>query len=91
MTHQQACGKVSTPSPPVTDDICQKFVDRSRCQATDGFIVYDIQDESSRNADARPFPFRRTMDPAEFASLFPSISGKSAVLYKVRASRTHEH
>ena len=64
-------------------EICQKFVDRSRAQATDGFIVYDIQDEASRNAEARPFPFRRTMDPNEFASLFPGESGKSCVLYKV--------
>ena len=63
--------------------ICRKFVSRSRSQATDRFIVYDIQDESSRNAEARPFPFRRTMDPAEFASLFPPESGKSCVLYKV--------
>lgn len=58
-------------------------MDRSRANATDGFIVYDIQDESSRNADARPFPFRRTLDPVEFASIFPRESGKSVVVYKV--------
>ena len=43
-------------SPDDAISICRKFVDRSRANATDGFIVYDIQDESSRNADARPFP-----------------------------------
>jgi len=62
--------------------ICEKFVARSRCQATDGFIVYDIQDEASRTSEARPFPFRRTMDPSEFAALFPPASGKSVVVYK---------
>jgi len=70
-------------TPQEARDILQKFVDRSRANATDGFIVYDIQDESSRNAQARPFPFRRTMDPAEFASYMPGESGKSSVLYKV--------
>lgn len=61
--------------------ICSKFVSRSRAHASDGFIVYDIQDESSRNADSRPFPFRRTIDPCEYAALFPPESGKSTVLY----------
>ena len=70
-------------SPEDAVTICRKFVDRSRANATDGFIVYDIQDESSRNADARPFPFRRTLDPVEFASIFPRESGKSVVVYKV--------
>ena len=62
--------------------ICEKFVARSRTHATDGFIVYDIQDEASRTSEPRPFPFRRTMDPSEFAALFPPASGKSTVVYK---------
>jgi len=62
--------------------ICAKFVARSRAHASDGFIVYDIQDESSRNAESRPFPFRRTIDPSEYAQHFPPASGKSTVLYK---------
>jgi hypothetical protein len=70
-------------SPGDAISICRKFVDRSRANATDGFIVYDIQDESSRNSEARPFPFRRTLDPVEFASIFPRESGKSVVVYKV--------
>lgn len=53
--------------------ICEKFVARSRCQATDGFIVYDIQDEASRTSEARPFPFRRTMDPSECTLRHPPI------------------
>mmetsp|Transcript_24537 Transcript_24537/g.51379 ORF Transcript_24537/g.51379 Transcript_24537/m.51379 type:complete len:434 (+) Transcript_24537:187-1488(+) len=63
-------------------DICSKFVGRSRTQATDGFITYDIQDEASRNAQTRPFPFRKTVDPAAYGALFPPASGKSTVLYK---------
>ena len=32
----------------------------------DGLILYDIDDESDRNPDERPFPFLPTMDPAEY-------------------------
>ncbi|KAJ1617481.1 hypothetical protein T492DRAFT_850059 [Pavlovales sp. CCMP2436] len=45
-------------------DIGEKFIARSRALATDGFIVYDIQDEAGRTQDARPFPFMKTLDPA---------------------------
>ena len=68
-------------SPSEAQAIAEKFIARSRSHATDGFIVYDIQDEASRTNMARPFPFRRTMDPSEFAALFPPASGKSTVLY----------
>mmetsp|Transcript_26250 Transcript_26250/g.43518 ORF Transcript_26250/g.43518 Transcript_26250/m.43518 type:complete len:438 (+) Transcript_26250:175-1488(+) len=63
-------------------EICQKFCDRARCLATDGFTIYDIQDEASRTAETRPFPFRRTLPPEEFAGLFPLLSGKGTVVYK---------
>ena len=32
----------------------------------DGLVLYDIDDESDRNPDKRPFPFLPTMDPAAF-------------------------
>jgi Methylenetetrahydrofolate reductase len=32
----------------------------------DGLILYDIDDESARNADERPFPFTPTIDPADY-------------------------
>ena len=61
---------------------CAKFAARSAVLATDGFIVYDIQDEGSRTTAERPFPFRKTMDPSLYASFFPSVSGKECVVYK---------
>ncbi|MEM9458729.1 MAG: 5,10-methylenetetrahydrofolate reductase [Myxococcota bacterium] len=33
----------------------------------DGLVVYDIQDESDRTSQARPFPFIQTIDPVEYA------------------------
>lgn len=32
----------------------------------DGLVLYDIDDESSRNPTQRPFPFSPTVDPAEY-------------------------
>lgn len=59
-----------------------KFAQRSALLATDGFIVYDIQEESSRNSTERPFPFRKTMDPSLYGSFFPEVSGKECIIYK---------
>lgn len=63
-------------------ETCKKFAARSAVLATDGFIVYDIQDERGRTNLERPFPFRKTMDPSEYASFFPAASGKQCVVYK---------
>lgn len=62
--------------------ICAAFSNRSAVLATDGFIIYDLQDESVRTKEARPFPFRKTMDAAKFASFFFTESGKRCVVYK---------
>jgi hypothetical protein len=63
-------------------ETCFKFVSRSAVLATDGFIVYDIQDEKGRTSAERPFPFRKTLDPAWYGSLFPELSGKDCIIYK---------
>ena len=83
-------------------EICEKFMSRSRTLATDGFIVYDIQDEPGRSDIERPFPFRKLMDSSAYASLLSQSSGKPCLVYKcvadvefeqwlVNASETHRH
>jgi len=63
-------------------ETCAKFAARSAVLATDGFIVYDIQDEAGRTEMVRPFPFRKTMDASTYASYFGPVSGKQCVVYK---------
>lgn len=63
-------------------ETCAKFASRSAVLATDGFIVYDIQDEGGRTTMERPFPFRKTMDSSLYASYFGNVSGKQCVVYK---------
>ena len=72
----------STLAPAKVNSICKKFVERGRVLAVDGFIVYDVQDESSRTLDKRPFPFRNLHDSSWYAGLVTSESGKSCVVYK---------
>lgn len=62
--------------------ICNKFMSRSRALASDGFIVYDIQDEPGRSDMDRPFPFRRVMDSSGYAALLSRSSGKQCLIYK---------
>eukprot|EP00217_Crustomastix_stigmatica_P013392 CAMPEP_0183792132 /NCGR_PEP_ID=MMETSP0803_2-20130417/2344_1 /TAXON_ID=195967 /ORGANISM="Crustomastix stigmata, Strain CCMP3273" /LENGTH=385 /DNA_ID=CAMNT_0026036475 /DNA_START=55 /DNA_END=1212 /DNA_ORIENTATION=- len=69
-------------TPEKAEDICNKFVARGRNLATDGYIVYDIQEEKGRTPEPRPFPFRRTLEPAGFAGTLSKASGKETVVYK---------
>lgn len=62
--------------------IADKFLARSRVLASDGFIVYDIQDEPGRSDLERPFPFRRVMDPSAHAALLARSSGRECLVYK---------
>lgn len=51
---------------------------------------YDIQDEAGRTEMERTFPFRKTMDPSWYASLFPAVSGKQCVVYKCVVEESQE-
>jgi len=62
--------------------ICEKFVARGRALATDGFIVYDIQEEKGRVNIERPFPFRKMMEPGGYGKLLKEVSGKDSIVYK---------
>ncbi len=59
-----------------------KLIERVNPLPLDGFVVYDIQDESSRTAVPRPFPFTRTIDPRAYAKLLFSQTGTPAIAYK---------
>lgn len=45
----------------------------------DGLVIYDIQDETGRTSQPRPFPFVGTVDPREYARFFrlPTIVYKA--------------
>ncbi|MCF0072867.1 methylenetetrahydrofolate reductase [Dyadobacter sp. CY261] len=49
-------------------EIAQRTVDRLSSLDIDALVVYDVQDESARTTEERPFPFINALDPLAFAS-----------------------
>ncbi len=47
-------------------EIAQATIDRLSGLDLDGLVLYDIDDESSRNPVVRPFPFSPTVDPSDY-------------------------
>ncbi len=47
-------------------EIAQATIDRLSGLDLDGLVLYDIDDESSRNPVERPFPFSPTVDPSDY-------------------------
>jgi hypothetical protein len=56
----------------------QKLVERTAALPLDGIVVYDIQDETGRTAQPRPFPFVATVDPRDYARRL----GLPTIVYK---------
>jgi hypothetical protein len=55
-------------SPEKSQEIADVTAKRLQSLDLDGLVLYDIDDESDRNPEERPFPFLPTMDPAEYLS-----------------------
>ncbi|HEU5178896.1 MAG TPA: hypothetical protein VFU24_15705 [Burkholderiales bacterium] len=58
--------KLATPTEALAE-IARVQRERIAALGADGLVVYDIQDESERNAQPRPFPFFPLLDSAEYA------------------------
>ena len=54
----------------------------------DGLVVYDIQDESGRAQNPRPFPFTGTIDPRAYATLLEARTRHPAITYKALGGLT---
>ncbi|RJQ75682.1 5,10-methylenetetrahydrofolate reductase [Pseudonocardiaceae bacterium YIM PH 21723] len=48
----------------------------------DGLALYDIDDESDRNSEERPFPYLPTMDPAAYHAEYLDGWNRPAVIYR---------
>jgi Methylenetetrahydrofolate reductase len=48
-------------------EIAQKTLERLQLLDIDALVVYDVQDESARTEEERPFPFLKALDPFEFS------------------------
>lgn len=55
-------------SPERIAEIAEKTINRLTSLDIDALVVYDVQDESARTSEERPFPFLTALDPLKFAT-----------------------
>ena len=66
-------------------EIAETTMERLLPLGLDGLILYDIDDESSRNPSERPFPFSPTLDPAEYFDKYLAAWPTPVILYRAVA------
>ncbi len=71
-----------TTSPEEAAEIGRVTVERLRSVPIDGLVLYDIDDESARTPDERPFPFLPTMDPADYLTRHLAGLEVPAIVYR---------
>src|SRR4051812_19126114 len=70
------------PRPRQVPEGADKLAAPGRGLPLDGLVVYDIQDESGRTSQPRPFPFIGTVDPRRYSSLLRERTGLAPIVYK---------
>ncbi len=73
--------KAQTP-PERVGEIAQKTIERLSTLDIDALIVYDVQDESARTDEERPFPFLTALDPLDFASGYLGDLNIPKIIYR---------
>jgi hypothetical protein len=81
--------KAQTPHEKVSE-IAQKNLDRLCCLDIDALVVYDVQDESARTTEERPFPFASALDPFEYASQYLQRLAVPKIIYRPAGKFTKE-
>ena len=71
----------STP-PERLPEIARATVERLDRLDLDGLVLYDIDDERSRNPVERPFPFTPTLDPSEYRAEHLQVWQAPAIVYR---------
>lgn len=69
-------------------EIAQKQIDRIRRLDIDGLILYDVQDETDRIDQDRPFPYLQTVDPTEYSQEYLKTLDVPKIIYRCAAKDT---
>jgi len=81
--------KAQTPTERIKE-IAEKTLNHLCSQDIDALIVYDVQDESARTVEERPFPFSNSLDPFEFASQYLQRLKVPKIIYRPAGKFTRE-
>jgi hypothetical protein len=76
--------------PAALDAIVQQQTSRFRALRPDGVIVYDIQDESERTQEPRPFPFLPTLAPDLYADVQLGPLDVPKIVYRAVTRGSHQ-
>lgn len=72
----------SDTSPEKVVDIAARTIERLTKLDLDAIVIYDVQDESARTDEERPFPFLKAMDPLLFANDYLQNLSLTKILYR---------
>lgn len=64
------------------EEISERRISRIKNINIDGLILYDIQDEATRNSEDRPFPFLSTIDPIRYKREYFSELDVPTIFYQ---------
>ena len=71
-------------------DIAERALNRLCALDIDALVVYDVQDESARTAEERPFPFANSLDPFEYSSQYLQRLSVPKIIYRPAGKFTKE-
>jgi hypothetical protein len=80
----------TTTTPERVAEIAQKTIERLHKLDIDALVVYDVQDESARTTEERPFPFLNSLDPLDFASGYLGDLQIPKIIYRPAGKFTSE-
>lgn len=69
-------------TPEKLDEIAEKSLKILCSLDIDALVVYDVQDESARTAEERPFPFSSSLDPFDYASRYLQSLAVPKIIYR---------
>jgi 5,10-methylenetetrahydrofolate reductase len=81
--------KARTPTEKVSE-IAEKTLITLSSLDIDALVVYDVQDESARTTEERPFPFTSAIDPFEYASQYLQRLPLPKIIYRSPGNSTKE-
>lgn len=77
-------------APEKVEAIAAKTLERLYGLDIDALVVYDVQDESARTSEERPFPFASALDPFEFATTHLTALAVPKIIYRPAGKFTQE-
>ena len=69
-------------APERVEEIAGKSLTILQSMDIDALVVYDVQDESARTSEERPFPFSNALDPFEYSRQYLHTLSVPKIIYR---------